>query len=64
MSKLLDGALLTDKEWKIWEKIMKNGVWTEEKKQSRLVNAFEDFWEDWATTPMEPDEEGHEGHHH
>lgn len=54
----LDSALLNEKEWKAWEKIMKNPKTSMKRKTEKLEELFEDGWEDWI------DEEDHSEHDH
>ncbi|WVQ75149.1 hypothetical protein IAR50_004758 [Cryptococcus sp. DSM 104548] len=67
ISKALDEALLDDKEWAKWEKIMKSRC-SEDKKIGRLVSEFDDGWEAWLDPGM-MEEDDHHGaqagdHHH
>lgn len=56
---LLDTCLLTDAEFEDWKKIMRNGVWTDEKKREELEELFDDGFPDWPE-----DDDDHEGHDH
>lgn len=67
---LLDTALLTDKEWAQWQKIMQSKKLSDEEKDDKLLDLFNDGFEDWID-PLnppegffEPDGAGHKGHTH
>ena len=52
---------MNDKEWKAWEKIMKNPKTSMKRKTEKLEELFEDGFEDWID---EEDPENHVGHDH
>lgn len=56
----LDGCLLDDEEWEVWQGIMR-GQGGQEEKLAMLAERFDDGFPDW---PEEDEEEGHEGHGH
>ncbi|TLD04848.1 uncharacterized protein PgNI_10043 [Pyricularia grisea] len=58
LEKVLDECLLTDEEWKRWQKVMRSGVLSSQGKMERLARMFDDGFPDW------PEDEGHEGHGH
>ncbi|KAB5589860.1 Cobalamin synthesis protein [Ceratobasidium theobromae] len=67
---LFDTALLNEKEWAQWQKIMKSKKLTDEQKDDKLLDLFRDGFEDWID-PLNPpegfsvsDEPGHKGHMH
>ncbi|KAF2086866.1 cobW-domain-containing protein [Saccharata proteae CBS 121410] len=63
ISDALDACLITDKEMKKWEKIMKRKDWDLEKKEEKLNDLWDDsYWAEWYQP--EADMPGHEGHHH
>ncbi|WWD19938.1 hypothetical protein CI109_104410 [Kwoniella shandongensis] len=45
--KTLDGALLNDKEWSKWERVMKSKK-SEDEKMNKLFELFDDGWEAWV----------------
>ncbi|OCF61360.1 cobalamin synthesis protein [Kwoniella mangroviensis CBS 10435] len=66
----MDKVLLNDDEWAQWEKIMKSRRLSDDKKNEKLFNLFDeltrpliDGWEAWPE-PIEDDEEEGEGHNH
>ncbi|KAF8670155.1 COBW/P47K family protein [Rhizoctonia solani] len=69
VEKLLDTALLNDKEWVQWQKIMKSKRLNEEEKEEKLLDLFKDGFEDWID-PLNPPEaimepeSSHHGHSH
>ncbi|KAI6312626.1 hypothetical protein MCOR30_010507 [Pyricularia oryzae] len=58
LERVLDACLLTDEEWKKWQKLMRSGVLSPQGKMERLARLFDDGFPDW------PEDEGHEGHGH
>lgn len=63
LKKLFDGCLLTKAEMKKWEKVMKEENLSEEAKESRLAEMWDDgYWAEWVMEDL--DEEGHEHHGH
>ena len=54
----LDAALLNDKEWAAWQRVMRKKKTSTEEKIAELEAMFEDGFEDWL------DGEDHEGHDH
>ncbi|WVO13634.1 hypothetical protein L204_101255 [Cryptococcus depauperatus] len=62
ITKTLDDALLNDKEWSQWEKIM-NSRFSKDKKIEKMLNLFDDGWEAWVD-PMDAEEEETNGHSH
>ncbi|TLD33207.1 hypothetical protein PspLS_00296 [Pyricularia sp. CBS 133598] len=58
LERVLDECLLTDEEWKKWQKVMRSGVLSDQGKMERLARLFDDGFPDW------PEDEGHEGHGH
>ncbi|KAH7014994.1 CobW/HypB/UreG, nucleotide-binding domain-containing protein [Ilyonectria destructans] len=57
---MLDECLLTDSEYTIWEKTMRNAKLDDSEKRDVLEELFEDGFPDWPGD----DEEDHEGHDH
>ncbi|WVQ66915.1 uncharacterized protein L199_005106 [Kwoniella botswanensis] len=60
----MDQVLLNDDEWAQWEKIMKSRRLSDEKKNEKLFNLFDDGWEAWPEPIEDDEEEGEEGHNH
>ncbi|KAF8751923.1 Cobalamin synthesis protein cobW C-terminal domain [Rhizoctonia solani] len=69
IEKLLDTALLNDKEWMQWQKIVKSKRLSDEEKEDKLLDLFKDGFEDWVD-PLNPPEaimeleSSHHGHTH
>ncbi|CAE6442382.1 unnamed protein product [Rhizoctonia solani] len=69
VEKLLDTALVNDKEWAQWQKIMRSKKLSDEEKDIKLLELFKDGFEDWID-PLNPPEalmdadSGHHGHTH
>ncbi|CAE6416468.1 unnamed protein product [Rhizoctonia solani] len=69
VEKLLDTALVNDKEWLQWQKIMRSKTLSDEEKDNELFELFKDGFEDWID-PLNPPEvlmdveSGHHGHTH
>ncbi|KXJ88514.1 P-loop containing nucleoside triphosphate hydrolase protein [Microdochium bolleyi] len=59
--KALDACLLRDGEFRKWEKAMR--IRNEEKRDEKLVELFEDGFEDWIAVG-DQQQHGHEGHDH
>ncbi|TDZ21764.1 putative metal chaperone YciC [Colletotrichum orbiculare MAFF 240422] len=55
----LDECLLSEEEWRRWQKVMRHGKWDMDRKMDRLQDMFDDGFPDWAD-----DGEDHEGHDH
>ncbi|CAE6458810.1 unnamed protein product, partial [Rhizoctonia solani] len=55
VEKLLDTALLNDKEWAQWQKIMKSEKYDDDEKEDKLLDLFKDGFEDWID-PLNPPE--------
>lgn len=67
ITELLDSCLLNDNEMKKWEKVVRKAEKMEiapEMLERKLEKVFEDGWEDWATSPLMGEGDGHEGHNH
>ncbi|KAL4969897.1 CobW domain protein [Aspergillus stella-maris] len=47
ITKLLDGCLLDDKDWKKWEKVMGDKKLDKAGKAEKMSEMWEDGWEDW-----------------
>ena len=62
LTRALDGCLLSGKEMKRWEGVMRDGKLNGDGKEERLAEVWDDgYWAEWARGG---EEEGHEGHHH
>ena len=62
LTRALDACLLSGKEMRKWEGVMR-GKLDEEGKEERLAQVWDDgYWAEWARGGEE--EAGHEGHHH
>ncbi|KAG8688530.1 hypothetical protein FRC11_005272 [Ceratobasidium sp. 423] len=69
VERLLDTALLNDKEWARWQKIMRSKKWSDEEKDDKLLDLFKDGFEDWIDPLNQPEalmdaEHTHQGHTH
>ncbi|ROT36453.1 CobW/HypB/UreG, nucleotide-binding domain-containing protein [Sodiomyces alkalinus F11] len=67
LTETLDKCLLTDKEFDMWEDVMRNGPEDDKEKQKVLQDIFDDGFPDWPEEDDEGDHEGHDhgpGHHH
>ncbi|KAE8332373.1 P-loop containing nucleoside triphosphate hydrolase protein [Aspergillus sergii] len=53
---LLNECLLNDREMKIWEGIMKKKRLSKEERQEKMMQAWEDGWEEWPSLEEEEDE--------
>ena len=53
---LLNNCLLNDEEMKIWEGIMKKKRLSKDEKQEKMMQAWEDGWEEWPPLEEEEDE--------
>ncbi|WRT70147.1 uncharacterized protein IL334_007141 [Kwoniella shivajii] len=61
ITKTMNQVLLSDNEWAKWEKIMKSGRLSDDKKAEKLFNLFDDGWEAWPEPLDEEQEEEEEG---
>ncbi|CAE6476594.1 unnamed protein product [Rhizoctonia solani] len=69
VEKLLDTALVSDKERAQWQKIMRSKKLSDEEKDIELLELFKDGFEDWIDPLNSPEvlmdaEFGHHGHTH
>jgi len=67
IKQLFDACLLTEREMRRWEKIMRRRYVDEERREDMLLKVWEDGWEDWANPMLEEEEENddeHAGHSH
>ncbi|KKY20596.1 hypothetical protein UCDDS831_g04643 [Diplodia seriata] len=61
---ILDPCLLTDKEFKKWEKLMRRKDLDLERKEEKLNEWWDDsYWAEW-TVGEEHEHDGEDGHHH
>lgn len=61
---ILDSCLLTDKEFKKWEKLMRRKNVDLERKEEKLNEWWDDsYWAEW-TVGGEHEHDGEDGHHH
>lgn len=61
---ILDSCLLTDKEFKKWEKLMRRKDVDLERKEEKLNEWWDDsYWAEW-TVGEEHEHDGEDGHHH
>ncbi|CAE6458819.1 unnamed protein product [Rhizoctonia solani] len=51
VEKLLDTALLNDKEWAQWQKIMKSEKYDDDEKEDKLLDLFKDGLKEDVTSP-------------
>ncbi|KAL1628587.1 hypothetical protein SLS56_005819 [Neofusicoccum ribis] len=64
IAKLLDTCLLTDKEFRKWEKLMRRKDVDLERKEEKLNEWWDDsYWAEWTVGEDEHDHD-HESHHH
>ncbi|RFU25592.1 hypothetical protein B7463_g10758, partial [Scytalidium lignicola] len=65
VTECFDKALLTTPEMRRWERIMRHKNLTDEERDDKLAQYFEDGFEDWPKVALDhDDEDGHIGHHH
>lgn len=60
---LLNECLLNDREMKVWEGIMKKNRLSKEERQEKMMQTWEDGWEEWPSLEEEDEPEQEKGKH-
>ncbi|KAH8808643.1 PiT family inorganic phosphate transporter [Xylogone sp. PMI_703] len=65
VTECFDKCLLTTPEMRRWERIMRHKNLTDDEREGKLTQYFEDGFEDWSKSELNHDgDDQHAGHHH